>query len=151
MFGLLDFTVILLIAAGWCLITLAVRDIFVTVQLAISAVRKNDGRSFYYYSFSCWAGSRALQIINSHKGMRFIRVRANILFPILQILFWKLLLIAGFAFVYVAVDWKLRGELYAFNPAEDFLSAFWLSFTISARLAPYNTETNQVGALSSQP
>lgn len=141
MFGLLDFTAFLIIAAGWCLITLAVRDIFVTVRMP---ARKNDGRSFYYYSFSCWAVSRALKFINSRKGLRFILLRANILFPVLQILFWNLLLITGFAFVYLAVNWKLRGELSALNPIEDFFSALWLSFTISARIAPYNITSDEM-------
>lgn len=140
MLTLLNVVTVLVIAAGWCLITLAVRDIFVTVRMP---VRKNDGRCFYYYSFSCWAISRALQSINAHRRLRFIRVRANILFPVLQILFWKLLLITGFAFVYLAVDWKLQGELSAIK-GEDFFSAFWLSFTISVRLAPYNITSDEM-------
>lgn len=144
MLTLLNVVTILLIAASWCLITLAVRDIFVTVRMAITPVQKNNGRSFYYYSFSCWTISRTLQFINSHKELRFMRVRANILFPVLQILFWKLLLIAGFAFVYLAVDWKLRGELSDLNPVEDFFSALWLSFTISVRLAPYNITSHEM-------
>ncbi len=144
MLTLLNVVTILLIAAGWCLITLAVRDIFVTVRMVIIPVQKNNGRSFYYYSFSCWTISRTLQFINSHKELRFMRVRANILFPVLQILFWKLLLIAGFAFVYLAVDWKLRGELSDLNPVEDFFSALWLSFTISVRLAPYNITSDEM-------
>ncbi len=73
-----------------------------------------------------------------------MRVRANILFPALQILFWKLLLIAGFAVVYLAVNWKLRGELYALNPVEDLFTALWLSFTISSRLAPYNLNSDEM-------
>ncbi len=144
MLTLLNVVTILLIAAGWCLITLAARDVFVTVRATTTAVRKNNGRSFYYYSFSCWAVSRTLRFINSHKGLRFIRVRANILFPVLQILFWKLLLIAGFAFVYLAVDWKIRDELYTVSPGKDLLSALWLSFIISVRLAPYNIASDEM-------
>lgn len=144
MFGLLNFVTILLIAVGSCLITLAVRDILVTVQMAIIAVRKDNGQSFYYYSLSCRIINHALQLINSYKWLRFILSRANILFPVLQIIFWKLLLVAGFAFVYLAVNWTLREDLFPDNPVEDFLSALWLSLTISVRLARYNITSNEM-------
>ncbi len=144
MFVLLDVVTILLIAAGWCLITLAVRDIFITVRMATTPVRKENGKSFYYYSLSCRVISHALQLINSNKRWRFILSRANILFPMLQIIFWKLLLVAGFAFVYLAVDWKLWDELYTVSPTKDLLSALWLSFIISVRLAPYNIASDEM-------
>lgn len=102
MFGLLDLIAFLLITVGWCLITLAVRDIVVTVQMSIKAVRENNGLSFYYYSLSCRIISRLLQLINSSKRWRFILSKAHILFPVIQIILWNLLLIAGFAFVYLA-------------------------------------------------
>ncbi len=45
MLGLLNFVAILLIAAGWCLITAATRDIFVTARLAATVRQKNTGLS----------------------------------------------------------------------------------------------------------
>ncbi len=69
MFGLVTFITVLFIAAGWYLITLAARDIFVTARLA-AGVRPKDGKqSIYYYSLSCLIMGRAYRIIRCRKRL----------------------------------------------------------------------------------
>jgi len=48
MLGLLYFVTVLLIIAGWCVITQAARDIFITARLAATVRQKNTGLSVYY-------------------------------------------------------------------------------------------------------
>lgn len=143
MFELLNFITIFLIAAGWCLITLATRDIFVTARLAATVRQKNSKLSIYY-SLSCLIMGRAYRIIRCRKWLRIFAPAAGVLFPILQILFWKMSFIFGFAFLYLAVNLKLKGEGFANQLSEDFFSALWLSFTISARFAPYNLNSDEM-------
>ena len=137
MFGLLYFVTILLIAAGWCLITAAARDIFVTARLAATVRQKNTGLSVYYYSLSGLIINKAYRIIRCREWRRIFSSRAGVLLLVLQFLFWKMSFIFGFAFLYLAVNLKLGGEILADKFFADFLSALWLSFTISARFAPY--------------
>ena len=143
MVGLINVITILLIAAGWCLIAQAARDVFVTARIAATVRPKND-RQTIYYSLSYLIMGRAYRTIRYRGGLRkFARV-AGVLFPALQFLFWKASLIAGFAFLYLAVNLKLKGERFADNLSEDFFSALWLSFTISSRLAPYNLNSDEM-------
>jgi len=138
MFGLLDFIAVLLIIAGWCVITQAARDIFVTARLAASVRQKNTGLSVYYYSLSGLIINKAYQIIRCREWRRIFSSRAGVLLLILQFLFWKMSFIFGFALLYLAVKLKLGGEILADKLFADFFSALWLSFTISARFAPYD-------------
>jgi len=138
MFGLLDFIAILLIIAGWCVITQAARDIIVTARLAASVRQKNTGLSVYYYSLSGLIINKAYQIIRCRERLRIFSSVAGVLFAVLQFLFWKTSFIFGFAFLYLAVNLKLGGEISADKLFADFFSALWLSFTISVRFAPYD-------------
>ncbi len=144
MFGLLNFVTILLIAAGWCLITLAARDIFVTARLAATVQQKNIRLSIFYYSLSYLIITNVYQIIRCRKWLRIFASVAGVLLPTLQFLFWKMSFIVGFAFLYLAVNLKLGGEIFADKLLEDFFSALWLSFTISARFAPYNINSDEM-------
>jgi len=144
MFGVLNFVTILLIAAGWCLITLAARDIFVTARLAATVQQKNTRLSIFYHSLSYLIITKAYQIIRCRKWLRIFSSVAGVLLPILQFLFWKVSFIVGFAFLYLAVNLKLGGEIFADKLFEDFFSALWLSFTISVRFAPYNINSDEM-------
>ncbi|HXH68722.1 MAG TPA: hypothetical protein VNI60_00095 [Pyrinomonadaceae bacterium] len=144
MLELLDIIVILLIVVGWSLITQAARDIFVTVRLAATVPQKNEQKTIYFYSLSCLLISRAFHIIKSRKRLRIFAPAAGVLFPALQFLFWKMSIVFGFAFLYLAVNLKLKGEGFADQFSEDFFSAIWLSFTISARFAPYNLNSDEM-------
>ena len=144
MLGLLYFVTILLIAAGWCLITAAARDIFVTARLAATVRQKNTGLSIYYYSLSCLIILRAYRIIRCREWLRIFSSRAGVLLLILQFLFWKMSFIFGFAFLYLAVNLKLGGEILADKFFADFLSALCLSFTISVRFAPYDINSDEM-------
>jgi hypothetical protein len=143
MFELLNFITILLIAVGWCLITLAARDIFVTVRLAATVQQKNTTLSIYY-SLSCLLINKAYHIIRCRKWLRIFASVAGVLLPILQFLFWKMSFIVGFAFLYLAVNLKLGGEVFADKLFENFLSVFWLSLTISVRFAPYYINSDEM-------
>lgn len=144
MFVLLYVITILLIVAGWYLITRAARDVFATVRLAATVGPKNGSQRTYYYSLSCLVMGRAYRTIRCRAGLRIFASFARVLFPVLQFLFWKASFIAGFAFLYLAVNLKLKGERFADKISEDFFSALWLSFTISLRLAPYNLNSDEM-------
>ncbi len=87
---------------------------------------------------------RAYRIIRYRNGLRIFAPVAGVLLPILQFLFWKMSFIGGFAFLYLAVNLKLKGERFADKLFEDFFSALSLSFTISLRLAPYNINSDEM-------
>lgn len=144
MFGLVALITVLFIVAGWFLITQAARDIFVTIRLAATVPKKTDGRIVYFYSLSCLLITRAFQLINSRQRRRILAPFAGVLFPALQILFWKTSLIIGFAFLYLAVNLKLKGEGFADRLSADFVSALQTSFTVSVFFDSNNLNSDEM-------
>lgn len=128
---------VLLTIAGWILITLVVKDIILTARLCLAESRSGFGQTVQGSS-SLWIGSAFSRAFKSSNWRKAVLKRLNILIPLLQIVIWKLMLIAGFALLYLAIDWQNQGKTETDNFADDLSSSLWLSLAVSLRLFQSN-------------
>lgn len=137
--------IILLTIAGWCLIALAVKDIFITVKLGLNSKRGNDRADLFYRSSTSWLMSAILQITKTQKYRQFFLRNIGFIVPLSQYLIWKTMLVIGFGFLYLALDWQDIGDKADFLFFDEIGSTFWLSLSIFTRLAHYEFAPGRIG------
>lgn len=137
--------IILLTIAGWCLIAFAVKDIFITARLGLNSKRGNGKADLFYRSSTSWLMSAILQITKRQKHRQFFLQKLGFIVPFSQYLIWKTMLVVGFGFLYLALDWQDIGDKANFVFFDEIGSTFWLSLSIFTRLAHYEFAPGRIG------
>lgn len=137
--------IILLTIAGWCLIAFAVKDIFITARLGINSKRENGKAELFYKSSTAWLMSAILQFTKTQKSRQFFLQKLGFIVPLSQYLIWKTMLVVGFGFLYLALDWQDIGDKANFLFFDEIGSTFWLSLSIFTRLAHYEFAPGRIG------
>ena len=61
--------------------------------------------------------------------------RFRVIVPLLQIIIWKALLVAGFAVLYLAIGWPAQHETLPDDKLNNFTASVWLSLSVAFRFA----------------
>lgn len=121
---------VLLVIVALTLISFAANDVILTAkQLLNFQTKRNTSNKYLVRLF--------ISFFRDTDWSFAIQKRLFFLVPVLQILIWKLSLIAGFSFLYYTFGWQLENEVIINGKTSDFVASFWLSLMISLRLALY--------------
>lgn len=137
--------IILLTIAGWCLIAFAVKDMFVTARLGLNAKRGNNKAELFYRSSTSWLMSAIFRLTKANKKRQFFLRKIGLIVSLSQYLIWKIMLVVGFGFLYLALDWQDIGDESNFFFFDEIGSTFWLSLSIFTRLAHYEFAPGRIG------
>lgn len=137
--------VILLTIAGWCLLAFAVKDIFITARLALKASGETNKSALFYSSSSGWFLSSILRFVKTPQRRQFSLRNINLIVPVSQYLMWKTMLVVGFGFLYLALDWQDIGDKSKFLLFDEIGSTFWLSLSVFTRIAHYEFAPERIG------
>lgn len=135
--------IILLTIAGWCLIAFAVKDIFITARL--NSKRGNGKAELFYRSSTNWLMSAIFRLTKTNKNRQFFLRKIGFIVPLSQYLIWKTMLVGGFGFLYLALDWQDIGDEANFFFFDEIGATFWLSLSIFTRLAHYEFAPGRIG------
>jgi len=137
--------ILLLTISGWCLIAFAVKDILITARLGLNSKRGNNKAELFYRSSSSWLMSAIFRITKAKKHRQFFLQKIGFIVPFSQYLIWKTMLVVGFGFLYLALDWQDIGDESNFFFFDEIGSTFWLSLSIFTRLAHYEFAPGRIG------
>lgn len=140
--------IILLTIAGWSLIAFAAKDIFVTAKLGVNSKRENDGgdkAELFYRSSTSRLTSAVLRLTKANKNRQFFLQKIGLIVPFSQYLIWKTMLVVGFGFLYLALDWQDIGDKANFQFFDEIGSTFLLSLSIFTSLAHYEFAPGRIG------
>ena len=135
--------IILLTIVGWCLIAFAVKDIFITIRLNFK--RGNGKAELFYRSSTSWLMSAIYRFTKTNKNRQSYLRKIGFIVPFSQYIIWKTMLVVGFGFLYLALDWQDIGDKANFLFFGEIGSTFWLSLSIFTRLAHYEFAPGRIG------
>ena len=135
MFLLMNILTVLAIISGWILITLVIKDIFVTARRLLG---NNKNIETSYFSSSLWIIGTVHRVLKNQKWRRGFMSKAGLLIPLFQYLIWNSLLCLGFGFLYFGA----RRQSPETNFFEEIFPALWLSLAISIRFAAYEISSS---------
>lgn len=121
---------VLLIIVALTLIGFAANDMILTAKQLLNFQTKRNTSNKYLVRFF-------ISFFRDTDWSFAIQKRLFIIVPFLQILIWKVALIAGFAFLYYTFGWQPENEIMTKDKTDDFSDALLLSLIIPISLVLY--------------
>jgi hypothetical protein len=124
---------LLLLIGGWALLTYVFRDIFLTARLCLLEAGASVPARRLKISGVWLTNALASACGRGARGAILLK-RFSLLVPALQMFVWKIILIVGFAFFYLAIFRHTRGAATGGEFLDEFYAAGELSFAVWFRI-----------------